>query len=149
MRENISLKEIGFDDLDCFNDTEYSALTEEKRKELVEHSKNSQHQGKYFKFYLIIYQERIVGFLNVCDLSRSAFSIAPEIKKEFRRKGFCEIALTIAFNIQKLRGKKLAIASIREDNVASIKLHEKLGFELVKDYYSKSGKPMKEYVKFI
>jgi L-amino acid N-acyltransferase YncA len=74
-------------------------------------------------------------------------SIAPEIRNEFRRKGYAFLASDKAFDIVKGLGYKVAIADVKVDNVASCKLQEKLGFEHVRNYCNKKGNEMRLYLK--
>ena len=57
------------------------------------------------------------------------------------------VDIDIAYEIAKGLGFNKVIAGIREENVASQKLHEKLGFLFVEDFTSKNGKKMKRYFK--
>ena len=55
--------------------------------------------------------------------------------------------MNIAYAIAKNLGFNTVIAGIRKENIASQKLHDKLGFTFVEDFVSKNGKPMKRYIK--
>lgn len=144
---NIFLKEITESDVDELDNSEYSNLDKEKRLELISCSKNAEHDGKYFKFYLLKKGQSTIGFINVSANSKNVCSVAPEIKEEFRQKGYATDACVKMFEELKRRGFKIAMATIREDNLASIALNEKLEFEYVKSYVGKSGKVLKLYLK--
>ena len=74
----------------------------------------------------------VVGFFNVDAQSDKDISIAPEIKAQYRRKGFGEKGLILALKKAKELGYERALATIVENNAASINLHKKLNFEFVK-----------------
>lgn len=143
----VELVEITVADVDIFDKTEYSVLSAEKRLELIECSNLGVYSGKFFKFYLIKDGKTPVGVLNVCGVSADVVSVAPEIFLEFRGKGYAFLGLIAAYKKCVSIGFKTASAGIRADNTASRKLHEKLGFDLVKTYKSKSGKEMVYYLK--
>ena len=83
----------------------------------------------------------------MCGHGADTISVAPEIFERFRNKGFATKSLNIAYTIAKEKGFSTVIAGIRKENVASQKLHEKLGFSFVEDFISKNGKLMKRYIK--
>ena len=90
-----------------------------------------------------------MGFLNFYEQSKSVISIAPYIKENFRQKGFAYSSIIEAHKIAKSKRFKIALQTVRENNVASIKLHEKLGFELVKKCVSNNNNPIRLYLKIL
>ena len=54
-----------------------------------------------------------------------------------------------AYNYAKKSGYKIATAQIRKDNVASIRLHEKLGFILDCELLNKRGNEVYIYIKLL
>ena len=54
-----------------------------------------------------------------------------------------------AYNYAKKSGYKIATAQIRKDNVASIRLHEKLGFILDCEMLNKRGNEVYIYIKLL
>ena len=143
------LKPISKNDINVFDQTEYENLTLENRKRLIEDSINELCKSKYFKFYLILVDDICVGFINVCGHSESVVSIAPEIKKDYRKKGYAYVAMQKAIDLAREKGYKIAVAGSRIDNIASQKLQEKLGFEYVQNIFSKNGNELKYYVKLL
>lgn len=147
--KELELVPITIDDIDAFDNSEYQGLTKEKRLELINSSLQGMVNGKFFRFYLLRQDEKIIGFMNFCEKSKSVISIAPEIKVEFRNRGYATKALTIAYSLAKAMGFKAIVGGIREDNLASQKLHEKLGFELVQKFINKNQKEMRLYIKIL
>ena len=140
---------ITINDINSFDDTEYSNLSNEKRIELINNSQEESIDGKFFKFYKILHYNNVVGFLNFYEQSKSVISIAPYIKENFRQKGFAYSSIIEAHKIVKSKGFKIALQTVRENNVASIKLHEKLGFELVKKCVSNNNNAIRLYLKIL
>lgn len=145
----MQLKPISKNDINVFDQTEYGNLTLENRERLINDSINELCKGKYFKFYLIMVDDICVGFINVCGHSESVVSIAPEIKKDYRKKGYAYLAMQKAIDFAIEKGYKIAVAGIKIDNIASQKLQEKLGFEYVQNIFSKNGNQLKYYVKLL
>ena len=144
--ENLILVLISIDDIEILNLTEYSNLSKKSRQKIVQDSEKGLYRGEFFRFYLIKNGEETVGVINMCGHGADAISVAPEIFEKFRNRGFAIKSLNIAYKIAKDIGFNKAIAGIREENVASQRLHEKLGFSFVKDFTSKNKK-MKLYFK--
>ena len=146
--ENLELVPISLQDIDCFDGTEYKNLSTDKRRELIENSLNGSYNGKYFEFYLLKLGGETIGLFNVCAHSKSVISVAPEIKENFRQKGYGTAGMHLSLLNAKQKGYKVAIATVREENLASIKLHDKLNFERVMNY-EKNGKPIRTYLKVL
>lgn len=85
--------------------------------------------------------------INTCGHGNDKISVAPEIFESYRRNGFATESLRLAYALAKEKGFNKITAGIRSENVASQKLHEKLGFSFIEEFTSKSGKPMKRYEK--
>ena len=146
MKNNlIELVPISLQDINCFDGTEYEHLTIEKRIELIKNSENGCYNGQFFKFFLLKGDDELIGFMNVCARSKSVISIAPEIKKRYRRKGYGEKGVFLALTKAEKLGYKIAMATVIEENIASIKLHEKLGFIHIGNKVSKNGNLLKIY----
>ena len=147
--ENIVLEPISFSDIEVLKLTEYRNLSIESKTKLVNDSQKGICNGNFFRFYLIKIEKEIVGVLNLFGHGENKISVAPEIFENFRRKGLAIKSLSMAYTIAKENGFDTVIAGIRKENIASQKLHEKLGFSFVEEFISKSGKLMKRYIKKI
>ena len=147
--ENLYLSPISINEIEILDLTEYNNLTIEKRRLLVQDSEKEICRGDFFRFYLIKMQDETIGVINMCGHGTDDISVAPEIFKDFRNKGFATKSLNIAYDIAKEKGFKKVIAGIRIENIASQKLHEKLGFNYEGKFTSKSGKIMKRYSKLL
>lgn len=138
---------ISIDDIEILDLTEYNNLSKESRQLLIRDSDRGLCNGEFFRFYVIKNGKEPVGVINIYGHGADTISVAPEIFERFRNKGFATKSLNIAYTIAKEKGFSTVIAGIRKENVASQKLHEKLGFSFVEDFISKNGKLMKRYIK--
>ena len=145
----IKLKPIEKTDIDKLNNTSYANMPNEKKIQMILESNEENHQGNFFKFFLVENDEETVGVINMFAQSKSVVRVAPEIKEKYRGKGFAKQALLLSCDYAKQLGYKLIYADIIENNVASIKLHESLGFEYVQDFLSSRGKKLKMFIKLL
>ena len=145
----IKLKPIEKTDIEKLNNTSYADMDFDKKIQMINDSNEENHKGKFFKFFIVENDGETIGVINISAHSKSVISIAPEIKEHYRGNGFAKIALLLSYDYVKQLGYKLIYAGIMEDNIASIKLHESLGFEYVQDFLSSRGKKLKMYLKFI
>ena len=143
----MELVPIRVDDVGILDKTEYKNLSAVDRLALIKDSTKGQSKGQFFRFYLIKVGKEVVGVINVFGHGNDEISVAPEIFIEHRNKGYAKKSLTTTYSIAKELGFKIVIAGIRADNIASQRLHEKLGFTLIGESVSKRGNLMKNYKK--
>ncbi|MGH2615273.1 MAG: GNAT family N-acetyltransferase [Thermomicrobiales bacterium] len=91
-----------------------------------------QRQGDAFRFVIENETGEVVGDLTThdCDLRVGSFSYGITIRREHRRQGYAAeaIALVLRYYFQEPRYQKVTVG-IHSFNEASIRLHEKLGFQ--------------------
>lgn len=149
IRCRIKLEPIKICDVECLDESEYKNLSREKRLDLINSSIIEEHNGKFFKFFLLKVDGNIAGFFNVYAHSNKDISIAPEIKYEYRNKGYATKSLNLLYKIFRKMGYKTIRADIRAGNISSLKLHKKLGFVFIKKYVNENGREMILYKKSI
>jgi RimJ/RimL family protein N-acetyltransferase len=84
---------------------------------------------------IITYGENDVGYIKVIDNDVSYM-----LKKEYRGKGIMKASFKILFTDLKKLGKTKIKASIKANNPASLKLVERMGYEICETIY-KNNKP--------
>ena len=87
------------------------------------------YQGRYFEMFAVLSGQGIVGCASICGRSRSIASLGIEIFAAERGKGFASEALAILSEYVAEKGYRMILDQVRADNAASVRLHEKLGFE--------------------
>lgn len=145
----IYLKPITFDNINDFKNTSYDNMTHEQKEELITESVNKVHHNMYFEFLVVYNDDVAIGFMNLFAHSEHIISCGPTIKEEFKRKGFGFEAEQLALKYAKEKGFTIAVGGVDDNNIASIKLHEKLGFELDRKYLNKRGRTIRLYIKAI
>lgn len=143
----IQLKPITYDNINDFDGTQYAAMSFEERKILIDESINKIHNGAYFEFLVIYNDDTVIGFMNLFAHSNHIISCGPEIRECFKRQGFGYLAEAMALEYAKEKGYTAAVGDVRDDNTASIALHEKLGFEMDRKYVNKQGRTVRVYIK--
>ncbi|MBQ8077698.1 MAG: GNAT family N-acetyltransferase [Eubacterium sp.] len=96
---------------------------------LITQSDSELFENKFFKMYVIMVAELIVGTISVYEHSANVVSIGPDIFEEYRQRGYATEAMKAIMDIAKAKGYKVVFQQIRTNNTASIALHTKLGFE--------------------
>ena len=145
----IVLAPISIDNLPDLEDTSYAEMSAEKKHRMVRESVDKRHDGAYFEIFSVSDKGQIVGFINLFARSEQTISIGPEIKKRFQKQGYGYCAEMLALQYARQTGFLSAVAEVREDNAASIALHEKLGFSLAERCTNKHGNFVRIYRKTI
>ena len=96
---------------------------------LITQSDSELFENKFFKMYVIMIAELIVGTISIYEHSANVVSIGPDIFEEYRQCGYTTEAMKAIMDIAKAKGYKVVFQQIRTNNTASIALHTKLGFE--------------------
>ena len=86
-------------------------------------------QGKPFEMLAVLSGGRIVGQASLLEHSPSVVSAGIEISAAERNRGLGTGALAALISLAKEKGYRIMLDQVRWDNRASIRLHEKLGFE--------------------
>lgn len=109
----------------------YQNLTVEQIEDMICKWSTKQYEGKYFEMFAIVVDGVVVGRVSLYECREKTIHIGPEIFCKFRKKGYAKEAMNMACDIAKERGCHLISQQIRLDNVASIALHNSLGFQMV------------------
>jgi L-amino acid N-acyltransferase len=125
--------------LEIYNDAVLnSTATFERNPQTIE-SRRIWYQAHDANHPLIVAEDNHKSIIGYCSLSKfqsnSGYSRTLElsvyVKEQNRRQGVATILMKEILVIAKRIGVHAIISSISADNVASVKLHEKLGFEKV------------------
>ena len=87
------------------------------------------YKGRYFEMFAIQKDATIVGSISIYERSKSIASLGIEIFAPYRRTGHAYEAMRLLIEFATQKGYKIILQQVRTDNLASICLHEKLGFE--------------------
>ncbi|MBQ9459436.1 MAG: GNAT family N-acetyltransferase [Oscillospiraceae bacterium] len=87
------------------------------------------HDGKYFEMFAVVRGGAVAGTASLYEHTASTVSLGAEIFESERGKGCAFEALQLLMAHAREKGFRIAQDQVRADNAASIRLHEKLGFE--------------------
>ena len=135
-------------DVTIFQEKHSKHLSVEQIKDLFQQWNKKEYEGKYFEMFAIVKDEDIVGRISLYQHLENVISCGPEIFQGYCRQGFAKKAMTLAMDIAKTKGYKVVMQQIRKDNVASVALHNSLGFETDGYVYrNKKGNEVVIYLK--
>ena len=143
----IVLRNFRDSDASMFQEKHSRHLSIEEIRELFQKWNIKEYEGKYFEMFAIVKGEDIVGRISLYQHSEAVISCGPEIFQGYCRRGFAKKAMLLAMDIAKSKGYKVVLQQIRTDNVASVALHNSLGFET--DGYVYSNKKENEVLIYI
>lgn len=145
----IFLQPISRNDADLFCGTSYAAMPSGSMDKMLSESLAKSHDGKYFELFAVMDETVCVGFVSLYETAPKEISCGPEIKPQYRQQGYGYLAVRTALERANLLGYTKAVAQIRQDNAASIALHQKLGFTLCRSFTNKKGHPVLEFTKLL
>ena len=135
----IVLRPVAKNDREIFVESSYGIYPEEALRHMLEDSIAGEHEGRYYRLLAVLQEDNCVGFISLYGQEDNTISMGPEIKPQFRRRGVAFAAMGQAMTFVKQMGFTKAVAQVRTDNIASIALHKKLGFQMCKEYVNKKG----------
>lgn len=92
--------------------------------------------------YGIAYKKEKVGFITLGKKPEGKLGFGVAVKEEYRGKGIAPKAFELAKENAKKQGYEWIVSSCSADNIASKRLHEKLGFKLIKEEINQAGNKM-------
>ena len=87
------------------------------------------YKGHYFEMFAIQNDATVVGSISIYERSKRIASLGIEIFKPYRQLGHAYETMRLLIEFAAKKGFKIILQQVRTDNLASICLHEKLGFE--------------------
>ena len=146
----ITLRNFLDSDAPIFQEKHSKHLSIEEIRDMFRKWNVKEYEGKYFEMFAIVKDEEIVGRISLYQHSENVISCGPEIFEGYCRLGFAKEAMMLAMDIAKSKGYKVVMQQIRADNVASIALHNSLGFETDGYVYrNKKGNEVLIYIKVL
>ena len=108
------------------------------------------------RMWNLVKKERLLFIYNPVAGKGKIKAKLSEILEQFAEAGYELIvhptdsvgdARKTALEYAKEKGYTAAVGDVRDDNTASIALHEKLGFEMDRKYVNKQGRTVRVYIK--
>ena len=136
----ITILPVGHNDVELFAGSSYGEMSRDDIHHMIDESVKKQHNNRYFELFAVLEEGNCVGFVSLYEHSETEISCGPETKMKYRKQGIATQGVHEALAHAKRLGFKKAVAQVRKDNLASIALHNKLGFTLCKEYTNPKGR---------
>lgn len=144
----VSIRHFTDSDVDTIRTNQYPDVSENEIRSMIHDWNSGSQNGRFFEMFAVVHDGKTVGAVSLYEHSKSVVSIGAEIYPAFRRKGFAYEANLLLFDRAKQLGYKVIQNQVGTDNVASIRLNEKLGFESDRyEYKNKKHRPVYLFLK--
>ena len=144
----IELRNFRDSDAEMFREKHSKHRSIDEITDLFRKWNEKEYKEKYFEMFAIVKNEEMVGCISLYQHSENVISCGPEIFDAYQRQGVAKEAMSLTMDIAKSKGYKVVLQQIRADNVASIALHNSLGFETAGYIYrNKKGNEVLIYLK--
>ena len=144
----ISLRNFTKGDVEAFQKGYGANISLDEIEAMFAKWEEKTYAGKYFEIFAIVKDGKIVGSISLYQHSKSVVSCGPEVFEPYRKQGIGKDAMLLAMDVAKSKGYKVVSQQIRRNNIASIALHNKLGFETDEFVYrNKKGNEVLLYIK--
>ena len=146
----VSLRHFTNDDCELLRSCRYPDMSYDEISGMISEWNPCLYGGRYFEMFAVVSGESPVGSVSIYEHSPSVCEIGPEIFPSERNKGYASEAMSLALMHAAEKGYRLVLQQVRTDNRASIKLHEKLGFERLDSVYrNRKGNEVFLYIRII
>ena len=146
----ITLRHFTEKDTDCLQKHMYPDMTPADIACLLKDWESLSYQGQYFEMLAVESDGALVGNASLREQAAHVISLGIEIFPEERGKGYACGAVEQLCRLGSAKGYQVALDQVRADNIPSIKLHEKLGFErTVSTYQNAKGKEVFLFIKLL
>ena len=136
----LTLRPFHPDDWPVLAHHQHPGMSETEIKNLISEFKASTHNGHRFQMLAIENGGALVGYVSLLELEDGVGSEGVEIYPPYRRQGFAFSAIRQL--LEQVQGYHTITAQIRQDNHASLALHQKLGFQIDSAFVNKRGHPV-------
>ena len=125
----VTLRRFTPEDAPSIHQLIYPDMTKEQIVDMIGEWESGVCQGRYFGMFAVECDGRIVGSVSLYEHSPSVASAGIEIVRHERGKGIATKAMETLLAAAIEKGYRIIMDQVSTDNHASIRLHEKLGFE--------------------
>ena len=144
------LRHFSMEDHEILRSCRYPDMSADEIAEMISEWNTCLYGGRYFEMFAVISDGRPVGSVSVYEHTPSSCELGPDIFPAERSKGYASAAIKLALEHAAEKGYRLVLQQVRADNEASIKLHEKLGFEKLDSVYrNRKGNEVLLYIKVL
>ena len=126
-------------DFPALSGTGYGAMPPEARRAMLAESERRTHNGRYFEVFTLKDGDTTVGFASLYEPEQGVVGVGLDIREPLRGRGYGTAASEAVGELLNEKGFSVVRNTVRADNAASIRLHEKLGFARAGQYTTDKG----------
>lgn len=141
-----SIRNFTKEDIDIIQTMRYPKLSKELIHQMVEEWDSKVYDGRYFEMFAVKDGTTVVGMVSLYQRTTTVIHAGIHIFNNYRQKGYASQAVILALNYASRLGYNIAVAPVRIDNIASIALHKKLGFEIEHEYVNSKGNAVYNFI---
>lgn len=104
--------------------------------------------GSFFEMLALTADDTVIGCVSLYERSKNLASVGIEVFPEYRGNGYAYAGMRLMLDKAKAYGYRAILDQVRLDNLASIALHKKLGFE-TDGYTYKNAKDNEVFIWFL
>ena len=135
----ITLRNFRAEDCDFLAAHYAPGMTADDAMTLIGEWNQKSFQGMYFEMFAVVFDGAPVGWISLYAHDAHTISAGMEIIESERRKGFGSAALAQALVYAAQLGYYTAVAQVRKNNAASLRLHEACGFAVTGECVTSKG----------
>ena len=125
----ISLRHFQESDTEIFQTYNLSGKSKDDIISMIHDWNTLSYKGHYFEMFAIQNDTMVVGSISIYERSKRIASLGIEIFTPYRRMGHAYETMRLLIEFAAKKDFKIILQQVQTDNLASIRLHEKLGFE--------------------
>ncbi|MBQ7146317.1 MAG: GNAT family N-acetyltransferase [Lachnospiraceae bacterium] len=146
----LTLRHFEQEDAETLRSFLYPDMTIPDIQDMIRQWNTFVHADRYFEIFAVLSEKRMVGTVSLYEHSRNMVSAGAEIFRDEQGKGYGAQAMILLEKVTKEKGYRLILNQVRTDNGASLRLHEKLGYERDSSIYcNQRGHEVYLYIKLI
>lgn len=144
----ISLRSYTYKDIPTLQTHGYGHCSHDELKALIETWNGKVYDNSYFEMFAVDNGNETVGYASLYQRSNSIISCGLEIYPDYQRRGYAASSYGMLLDKAREKGYKIAVAQVLTNNIASIALNKKLGFESEDyEYINQKGNKVYYFIK--
>ena len=125
----VTIRNFTHEDAEPLQQGLYPDMTLSGISEMIDQWNTGIYRGRYFEMFAIVSDKSVIGYVSLYEHSKNVASAGAEVITKERRKGTASEAVSLLMQYASEKGYRIILDQVCKDNIASIRLHEKLGFE--------------------
>ena len=134
----LTLRPYALTDWPVLSQYQYPGISESEARSIIAQWNTRQYDGRYFETLAIEVEGKIAGYVSLFEQNAGTASIGVEVYPPYRRQGFAYTALRML--LAHADGFHTILSQVRTDNIPSLALHQKLGFQIKGKFMNRRGR---------